>query len=96
MILNSEKILVNINPEGEDITSLRESSSAGSSLLDVARDQGFAATVIELCDQCANSGGMVQKGSYELTGKEFEIHVNTLMGRDNFAKAFYITFTKDK
>ncbi len=96
MILNSEKLLSAMNSEAEDITGMRESASTGNSLLDIARDQGFAATVIELCDQCANSGGMPQKGQYELTGKDFDIHVNAMMGRDNFAKAYFVSFLKDK
>jgi pSer/pThr/pTyr-binding forkhead associated (FHA) protein/PAS domain-containing protein len=96
MILNSEKLLVAMNTEAEDVTGIRESASTGNSLLDIARDQGFAATVIELCDQCANSGGMPQKGQYELTGKDYDIHVNAMIGRDNFAKAYFISFIKDK
>jgi hypothetical protein len=96
LLLNSEKLLMNINTEAEDITGIRESASVGSSLLDLSRDQGFAATVIELCDQCANTGGIVQQGSYELSGKQFNIFVNTLIGKDSFAKAFLISFVRDR
>lgn len=96
MILNSEKLIEHINSEGEDCTGMRESSASGTSLLDSARDQGFAATVIDLCDQSANSEGANQSENYELTGKMYQIHVSALIGKDSFAKAFYITFVLDE
>lgn len=96
IILNSEKLIEHINPEGEDLTGMRESSAAGTSLLDSARDQGFAATVIDLCDQSANNEGSNQSELYELTGKNFMIHVSGLVGKDNFTKAFYVTFVEDE
>ena len=96
MVLNSEKNIEHINPEGEDLTGMRESSAAGTSLLDSARDQGFAATVIDLCDQCANNDGTDQHEVYELTGQNFAVHVNGLMGKDGFIKSFYVTFVKDE
>lgn len=95
MVLNSEKLIEHINAEGEDLTGMRESSAAGTSLLDSARDQGFAATLIDLCDQSANNEGMNQNEMYELTGKNFNIHVNALVGKDGFAKAFYVSFVED-
>ncbi len=96
MVLNSEKLIEHLNPEGEDLTGLRENIAQGSSLLDTARDQGFAATVIDLCDQSANNEGTNQSELYELTGKNYMINVTSLMGKDNFAKAFYITFVLDE
>jgi hypothetical protein len=96
IILNSEKNIEHINMEGEDLTGMRENSSSGTSLLDSARDQGFAATVIDLCDQSANNEGSNQNELYELTGKNYDIHVSALMGKDNFAKAFYITFVLEE
>lgn len=95
MILNSEKVIEHINPEGEDLIGIRENASSGQSILDTARDQGFAATVIDLCDQSANSEGMNQKENYEIGGKDVEINVAALIGRDNFAKGFYITFVRN-
>ncbi|MBP9674226.1 MAG: FHA domain-containing protein [Bacteriovoracaceae bacterium] len=92
LILDSQKLIRYINTEGEDLLGLRENASAQMSLLDTARDQGFAATVIDLCDQCANAGGANQKTSYEISGKEYWINVVSLIGKDSFAKAFYITF----
>ena len=92
MILNSEKLITSLNSEGEDLTGLRASVSAGQSLLDTARDQGFAATVIDLCDQSANNEGCNQNEVYEIGGKAYQINVVSLIGKDNFAKAFYVTF----
>ncbi len=95
MILNSEKIIQHINPEAEDLVGLRETASAGLSILDTARDQGFAATIIDLCDQSANNEGCNQKEVYEIGGKQMEINVNALIGKDRFAKGFYITFVRN-
>ena len=93
--MDFEKLIEHINPEAEDLTGMRENSASGTSLLDSARDQGFAATVIDLCDQSANNEGTNQSEVYELTGKNFMVHVSCLIGKDNFAKAFYITFVSD-
>jgi transcriptional regulator with PAS, ATPase and Fis domain len=94
MILNSEKVIQRINPEAEDLVGLRENSAAGQSILDTARDQGFAATVIDLCDQSANNEGCNQKETYEIAGKQISINVTSLIGKDKFAKGFYITFVR--
>ncbi|MBT3584232.1 MAG: FHA domain-containing protein [Halobacteriovoraceae bacterium] len=96
MVLNSEKAVAAINLEAEDLTGIRESSSEGENLLDVSREQGFAATVIELCDNSANANGTSQDGEYELGGFPHRVYVTSLMGKDNFAKSFYITFIKDE
>jgi hypothetical protein len=95
MILNSEKVVQRINPEAEDLIGIRENSSAGQSILDTARDQGFAATIIDLCDQSANNEGCNQKESYEIGGKPMTVNVNALIGKDKFAKGFYITFVRN-
>lgn len=94
MILNSEKIIQRINPEAEDLIGLRENSASGQSILDTARDQGFAATVIDLCDQSANNDGCNQREIYEIGGKQIAINVAALIGKDKFAKGFYITFVR--
>lgn len=94
MVLDSEKKLKAINVEAEDLTGIRESSGVDMDLLDVCREQGFAATLIEICDSCANAGGTSQSGSYELGGVDYEIFASALMGKDQFAKAYYITFVK--
>jgi len=95
MILNSEKIIQNINNECEDLIGIRENASAGQSLLDTARDQGMAATIIDLCDQSANSDGLSHKETYEIGGKNMDINVVAMIGRDRFAKGFYITFVRN-
>lgn len=95
MILNSEKVIQRINPEAEDLIGLRENSASGQSILDTARDQGFAATVIDLCDQSANNQGCNQREIYEIGGKQISINVTSLIGKDKFAKGFYITFVRN-
>ncbi|MEC7276350.1 MAG: FHA domain-containing protein [Bdellovibrionota bacterium] len=94
LILDSQKNLATINVEAEDVTGIRESASQGMSLLDVSRERGFAATIIELCDNSANNMGTNQQGEYDLQGIPYTIHVASLIGKDSFAKAFYITFVK--
>jgi hypothetical protein len=95
IILNSEKIIHRINPEAEDLVGIRENASAGQSILDTARDQGFAATVIDLCDKSASSEGSNQSEIYEIGGKQMKINVASLIGKDKFAKGFYITFVRN-
>lgn len=95
LILSGEKLIHGINPEGEDLTGLRENSASGTSLLDSLRDQGFAATVIDLCDQSASNEGMNQQEVYEINGKELQINVVSMIGKDSFAKGFYVTFVED-
>ena len=94
MVLDSEKLIQGLNLEAEDLIGIRQNASQGQSMLDAARDQGFAATVIDLCDQSANNGGVNQKENYEIGGKDIAVNVVALMGRDKFAKGFYITFVK--
>lgn len=94
MILNSEKLLQKINTEAEDITGIREAASQGMGLLDICREKGFAASLLELCENTANNQGSNQQTEYELSGKAYSINVTALMGKDKFAKAYYITFVK--
>lgn len=94
MVLDSQKNVAHLNTEAEDVTGIRESSSQGASLLDVCREQGFAATVIELCDNSANNMGTNQRGEYDLQGIEHAINVTCLLGKDGFAKSFYVTFVR--
>ncbi|MCK5883035.1 MAG: FHA domain-containing protein [Bacteriovoracaceae bacterium] len=96
LILNSQKQVEKINDSAEEITGIRQDSSQGMDLLDVAREKGFAGTLIELCDQSANNAGTNQEGTYELSGKDYDVHVAALMGKDGFAKAFYITFIREE
>jgi transcriptional regulator with PAS, ATPase and Fis domain len=94
VILDSQKNLSHINVEAEDLTGMRETASQGMSLLDVSREQGFAATIIELCDNSANNMGTNQQGEYDLGGVPHTIHISSLIGKDNFAKSFYVTFVR--
>lgn len=96
IILDSQKNIAHMNPSAEDVTGIRESSSQGASLLDVCREQGFAATIIELCDDSANNMGTSQEGEYDLQGAPHSIHVVSLIGKDGFAKSFYVTFLKEE
>ena len=95
LVLNSQKNLVKINTAAEDLCGIRESMSVGMNILDITKERGLAATLIELCDGSANNAGTSQQGNYELQGKPYNIFVNSLLGKDNFAKAFYITFVLD-
>ncbi|MGB0454417.1 MAG: FHA domain-containing protein [Bacteriovoracaceae bacterium] len=96
LVLNSNKELAAINQLGEDLTTIRQSTSIGESLLNCAREKGFAATIIELCDQSGNNAGTVQSGDYKIQGHEYEVHVVSLIGKDNFAKAFYVTLLREE
>lgn len=95
IILNSSKNLIKINNSGEDVCGIRLSMSEGMNILDITKERGFAATLIELCDNSANNSGTSQSGQYELQGKSYMIWVNSLMGKDGFAKGFYISFVLD-
>jgi hypothetical protein len=95
MILNSQKNLIQINTPAEDLCGIRQSMSEGMNILDITKERGLAATLIELCDASANNSGTSQQGHYELQGKPHNVFVNSLMGKDGFAKSFYITFVLD-
>lgn len=95
LVLNYEKKLHKINMEGEDLCGFRESGNEGADILDITREKGFAATLIELCDESANDYGTCKKGDYELTGHNHIVAAKALIGKDTFAKGFYITFIKD-
>jgi PAS domain-containing protein len=94
VVLDSQKNISYINPAAEDVTGIRENSSQGANLLDVSREQGFAATLIELCDNSANNLGSHQEGEYDLQGVAHTLNVVSLIGKDGFAKAFYITLVR--
>ena len=96
MILDQDKNLMRINLKAEDLTGIRESGSEGMSLLDVAREQGLAATIIELCDNSASNEGTSQAGNYELQGDDYNVFATSMMGKDGFAKCFYVTFMRDE
>jgi hypothetical protein len=95
IVLNSAKNLVKLNTQAEDVCGIRLSMSEGMNILDITKERGFAATLIELCDASANNGGTSQSGHYELQGKQYNIFITSLMGKDGFAKGFYIAFVLD-
>lgn len=95
IVLNSGKNLSAINTPAEDLCGIRFSMSEGMNILDITKERGFAATLIEMCDNSANNMGTSQNGHYELQGKQYNIFINSLMGKDGFAKAFYISFVLD-
>lgn len=74
---------------------MRESAAAGTSLIDSMKDQGLAGTIIDLCDNSANNEGINEQGSYEITGVDYFVNVVSLIGKDGFAKAYYVSFNKD-
>ena len=94
VVLDSEKNIKRINHTAEDLIGLRESLAVDTSLLDSLKDQGLAATIIELCDNSANSEGLDQTEVYEISGREYDVHVTSLIGKDSFAKAFYVSFVE--
>lgn len=96
IILDSQKQLLAINPLGEDVTGIRQSGSEGMSILDISREQGFAATIIEACDNSANNAGTAQSAHYDLQGRPYKIVAVALLGRDNFSKGFLISFIKEE
>ena len=75
------------------MTGIRESGSEGMSLLDVARNQGLAATIIELCDNSSNDQGVVSKETLNLKGM-ITIFLLILYGQGWFFKCFYVTFVR--
>ncbi|MFA6236988.1 MAG: FHA domain-containing protein [Bacteriovorax sp.] len=95
IVLNSNKNLVKLNTQAEDVCGIRLSMSEGMNILDITKERGFAATLIELCDNSANNGGTSQQGHYELQGKQYGLFTTTLMGKDGFAKGFYISFVQE-
>ena len=96
MVLNSNKDVAALNMEAEDLTGIRQNVSEGMNILECAREKGFAATVIELCDNSANNQGFSEQGEYELSGNIHQLFATALLGTDNFAKAYYITFVKEE
>lgn len=96
LILNSEKRVHALNSECEDLLGFREGSSKESPIDKVTRDQDIAMTIMSLCDRSSVADGSSQNDSYEIGGNEYNIYVNSLIGKDNFSKAFYISFLREE
>lgn len=96
MILNSENNVQYVNEACSDLTGMVENLIQGENILDCAGNEGFAGTLLKLCDDSANNGGTSQTEYYELKGDEYVICTTCLIGKDNFPKAYYISFYRDK
>jgi pSer/pThr/pTyr-binding forkhead associated (FHA) protein len=92
VVLNSEKNIEYVNEKGYDLTGMRENLVKGQNVSEAASNAGIAAEMIELCDNSASNNGTNQNSEYEIGGNNYMIHVNALMGKDSYAKAFYISF----
>ena len=95
LILNSEKNVEYVNDTCSDLTGMRENLVQGQSILDSASNEGFAGTLIKLCDNSANNSGTTQEDFCELGGQNYVVHAMCLIGKDQFPKAYYISFYKD-
>ena len=96
LILNSNKCVHALNAECEDLLGFREASSKDSPIDNVTRDQDIASTILSLCDRSSVADGSSQNDAYEIGGNPYNIYINALIGKDSFAKAFYISFLKDE
>lgn len=92
LVLDSARNIKFLNESAEELLGLRETMSQGSSVLDTLRDQGLAATIVDLCDQSSNNHGVVQIAAYEIKGVMYNISVMSLIGKDSFAKGFFVGF----
>ena len=95
LVLNSEKNIENMNPSAEDLLGIRENSSVGENIMDMIRDQGLSATMIDLCDKSANDEGRNYSEFYEVGGRDYNVNVCGLVGKDSFAKGFFVTFVEE-
>ncbi len=94
MVLDLNKAVLYINSKAEDLLGLRESMTQGSSLLDVMRDQGLAAQILQLCEESANDGGQVKEAEYEIKGDKVKISIMSMIGKDKEAKCYLASFSK--
>lgn len=92
VILNSEKNVEHVNEQAYDLTGMRENLVKGQNITEATPTAGIAAEIVELCDNSANNNGTSQSSEYEIGGNHYMIHVNALIGKDSYAKAFYISF----
>lgn len=94
MVLDYNKAVLYINSKAEDLLGLRESLAQGSSLIDVMRDQGLAAEILQLCDESSQEAGQTKEKEYEIKGDKVKISLMAMMGKDKEAKCYLITFNK--
>lgn len=94
MVLDVNKAILYINSLGEDLLGLRESMSQGSSMLDVMRDQGLAAQILQLCEDSFLDVGQAKDAEYEIKGSKVKIAVMAMIGKDKEAKGYLATFKR--
>ena len=95
MVLNSERRVEYANEKCGDLTGIVESLIQGEDIVDCAGNEGFAGVLLKLCNDTASENGTSQQDYYELKGDDHIISVMSLIGKDNFAKAYYISFMRD-
>ncbi len=96
LILDSQKVVQDMNEGAEEATGLNGSTAIGATWDSVAPNPGLQAAIDDLCDSCANSDGVSQNTEFELRGLPYQFFVSSLIGKDGFAKAFYIAMNKDE
>jgi PAS domain-containing protein len=96
LLLDGNKNIKNINPQAEDLLGIREAVTSGASLLDNLRDQGLAATILEAADNSSSNSGTIQEGQYEIKGVLYKISAVAVLGKDTYAKSYFLTFIKEK
>lgn len=94
MVLDVNKAVLYLNAQAEDLLGIRESMSQGSALLDVMRDQGLAAQILQLGENSLFDQGQVKSEDYEIKGEKIKISVMSMIGKDKEAKGYLITFKK--
>ncbi len=95
LVLNSEKYIKGINSNAEDVLGIRESLSLDQDLSDVIRNQATAAKIIQLCNETGDSSGLFSEDLGEISGVEYNIKANCLLGKDGFPKAYLIGLMKE-
>ena len=92
VVLNSEKEVQYVNEQAYDLTGMRESLVKGQNITEATSTAGLAAEIVDLCEKSSSNNGTNQSVDYEIGGNNYMIHVNALIGKDTYAKAFYISF----
>lgn len=92
LVLDINKSLLYINSKAEDLLGIREAMSQGSSLLDIIRDQGLAAQILQLCEESTVNMGQSKSSDYEIKGEKIKISVISMLGKDKEGKGHLVTF----
>jgi transcriptional regulator with PAS, ATPase and Fis domain len=92
LILDGQRNVKFLNSSGEELLGIRENLTSGQSLFDNLRDQGLAATIMELLQKTESSMGRAAQDSYEIGGKSTEISTVASLGKDGTGRGFLVTF----